>query len=259
MRNTPSLLALAIMAVSLSGCQLFAPRHGNSVRNAQATPDMSSYFDQRLADGRRHLRAGRLGSAITAYRQASYSAEHAARSYNGMAIAYDLLGRADIAQGYFNAALALEPDNPQVARNLARFEDRNPNIGADDEVQLAIAGEEDFSAIAADQEELRAAAAVSAAALVPEGRLVRVGNRELRIRGREDWASRVDADETERAAVVRVGRQDRTRMAVTTYAENYPVRVRLDQIEEEPGLRRPVRRGPPNGSSYPIRLSIPRG
>lgn len=258
MRNTPSLLAITIMAVSLSGCQLFAPGQGNSVRSAQVAPDMSSYFDQRLADGRRHLRAGRLGAAITAYRQASYSADHAADAYNGMAIAYDLLGRADIAQRYFNAAVALAPESPQIARNLARFEDRNPNIVEESEVQLAI-GSGELPSISLDEEDLRAAAAMSAPAFVPQGRLVRVGNRELRIRGREDWASRIEADETERAAVVHVGQPDRTRMATQDTSGTYPVRVRLDASDEETGVSRSVWRGPRNGRNYPVRVSIPRG
>lgn len=265
MRKTPSLLTITIMAASLTGCQLFDPRHGNSIRSAQASPDMSSYFDQRLADGRRHLRAGRLAAAITAYRQASYSAEHAAAGYNGMAIAYDKLGRADLAHRYFDAALALAPEDASIARNLARFEERNPVFGSEIEQMLAIAPGE-LTALTLDEEKLQAIAGMTAPATAPaaaipvaDGRLVRVGNRELRIRSREDWASRVTADGAERPAVVHVGQTERTRMAVEDASENYPVRVQLGEAGEEPRARTRVLRGPSNGRNYPVRVSIPRG
>jgi Flp pilus assembly protein TadD len=119
--------ALAVTsAVFLAGCQsvlgplgLATARHG-TVQTAQL--DMSDYFDELLANAKQDLRNGRTSQAITAFRQASYDAAHAAESYNGLGVAYATLGRDDLAKQYFALAVSANPSDPRFARNLARLE-----------------------------------------------------------------------------------------------------------------------------------------
>lgn len=114
------------LSIPLSGCAgigLFD--FGKSSSQAQASrphTDLSAYFDRRLADGKRHLTAGRLGLASEAFRQASYEPRHEAEAFNGLGIVYDRLGRTDLAERYFKAAVQLSPLEFRFARNLARFE-----------------------------------------------------------------------------------------------------------------------------------------
>lgn len=262
MRSTTTILFATMAALTLSGCQLFNPGHGSSLRSAQATPDMSSYFDQRLADGRRHLRAGRLASAITAYRQASYSADHTATAYNGLAIAYDRLGRADLARMYFEGALERAPENLAIARNLARFAARQPTHDEAEGTALASFLDEEFE-LSIDQQALAAAAESPMPAVQADettaDRLVRVNNRELQIRAREDMPSRLAAVAEERAAVIHVGRPSGAQVAVEEQGSQYPVRVQLGSAPNETRTRVILRRGPPNGRSYPVRVSLPTG
>lgn len=262
MRSKLTILAATMAALTLSGCQLFDPGRANSLRTAQVNPDMSSYFDQRLADGRHHLRAGRLAAAITAYRQASYSAEHTAMAYNGLAIAYDRLGRADLARMYFEGALEREPENLAIARNLARFAARQPASGNERGTALAGFVGEEFE-LSINQGALAAAAQSPTAELPlagqPDERLVRMGNGELQIRSRDDMPSRLASVAEERAAVIHVGQPAGTQVAVEERAAGYPVRVQLGSRPDASPVRVSTRRGPPNGRSYPVRVALPTG
>lgn len=254
MLKTKAVLALTMAAMTLGGCQLFSPGHDSSFRSAQVAPDMSSYFDQRLADGRRHLRAGRISKAITAYRQASYSRDHAAQAYNGLAISYDRLGRRDLASQYFQAALVFDPENEAIARNLARFEGRNPGMDPSELPALAsIHGMPTTADI--DQD------ALMAAAREPDQlqRIVQVTNGELHIRSRDDWSSRLASAESERAAVLHVGPAPRAAVAERSRDADYPQRVMIQSASEEARARILVRRGPPNGRNYPVRVALPQG
>ncbi len=272
MHKGPIILALATAMVSLSGCQLFSPGHGSAIQSAQAAPDMASYFDQRLADGRRHLQANRLSSAITAYRQASYSADHTADAYNGLAIAFDRLGRRDLAEHYFDAALALAPQNAAIARNLARFEARH----AGPERTEALARHDAPAGVTTDLQEPQ----VQLQTPAPVHGLVRTSDGALLLRARDDRPSRATSEVRERPAVVHVGRPDRQsvasagdagdatvengdkypiRVQIAEASTQYPVRVRIGGATDSPDARLQVRRGPPNGRSTAVRFSSPRG
>ena len=126
--NTRKALAAAgIVAASLalSGCQaLFGPSFAS--RGEAQNVDMADYFEGRLAIGRLYLEKGLTTQAITAFRQASYDPRFAGEAFNGMAIAYDQLGRGDLAHRYFNMAVAAAPQDNRFSRNLARLESRVP-------------------------------------------------------------------------------------------------------------------------------------
>lgn len=139
MRKIATIAGLVLATTALGGCQAI---FGSDQAEADLQDlDMSGYFDQRLAMGKAHLDAGRPTKAIVAFRQASYDPRVAGEAYNGMAIAYDQLGRADLAARYFEAAVAAAPEDARFARNLARLEGRPtvPQFAPEDlQVEMAV-------------------------------------------------------------------------------------------------------------------------
>ncbi len=120
-----SATAIAV-SLPLSGCggmlDFGTSKSASAVQESGAL-DMSEYFERRLAAGHRHLSQGRLSKALTAFRQAAGNESTTAAACNGLAIAYDRLGRTDLAEKYFKQAVSFaEPDDFRYARNLARFE-----------------------------------------------------------------------------------------------------------------------------------------
>ncbi|OWQ97043.1 hypothetical protein CDQ92_08120 [Sphingopyxis bauzanensis] len=74
-----------------------------------------------LARARTYLASRQYGLAIELFRAAGKDQALELDSLNGLAIAYDAIGRADLAQRYFEKALALRGDDPRTRRNLAAF------------------------------------------------------------------------------------------------------------------------------------------
>ena len=124
-RKAVTATAIVAASLGLSGCQaLFGP--STASRGEAQNVDMGDYFEGRLAVGRYYLEKGLTTQAITSFRQASYDPRFAGEAYNGMAIAYDQLGRSDLAHRYFSMAVASAPGDDRFSRNLARFENRTP-------------------------------------------------------------------------------------------------------------------------------------
>jgi Flp pilus assembly protein TadD len=71
-----------------------------------------------LDEGRALLVAGNAAQAISAFRLALTADQGSVPALNGLAIAYDRLGRSDLARRHFEMALALEPDAADIAYNL---------------------------------------------------------------------------------------------------------------------------------------------
>lgn len=70
--------------------------------------------------GKRQLATGHIGNALVSFRQALRREPESVSALNGMAIAYDRLGRFDLARHYFERALALEPDSTMTLNNIGR-------------------------------------------------------------------------------------------------------------------------------------------
>lgn len=204
--NTIKGISLIALAVATAGCQGF-PIFGANSPEVRASPDMSSYFAQRLADGRRHLDAQRPGAALTAFRQASYHPGYAGDAFNGMAIAYDRLGRYDLAGRFFAQAVAAAPQDVRFARNASRFEEAMLARG-ETAAETRLAQAQPLEAATPTASQLaRAATAVEATlAPMPEGRMQRVSDSEVRIASREDWVGRTADAGSARVAVMHVGR-----------------------------------------------------
>ncbi len=79
-----------------------------------------------LQRGRAQLDAGLDALAIESFRAEIRSNPDNADAYNGLAVAYGRIGRDDLAQRYFETALAKDPSNEKVQANLARLTGEAP-------------------------------------------------------------------------------------------------------------------------------------
>jgi tetratricopeptide (TPR) repeat protein len=125
--------------------------------------------------GRRQLAEGQTGLAIEYFQRAMASGEPIAPAVNGLGVAYARLDRFDLAQRYFQQAIASDPVNPQYADNLARLM-RSPALAMRHEGDIA---KEALQAAATVQTEAKSARAASAAPAI--GQLQRVSRGEVRI------------------------------------------------------------------------------
>ena len=76
--------------------------------------------DSGYDEGRSHLLAGNYGLAVQRLRAALRVQPRSPEVLNALAVAYDHLGRRDIAQAYFAEALAADPNSVQTLNNIAR-------------------------------------------------------------------------------------------------------------------------------------------
>lgn len=69
-------------------------------------------------DGRALLAAGDTPGAIAAFRAALVDAPQSIDALNGIAVAYDRMGRYDVSRSYYDTALAIDPNAAMVLNNL---------------------------------------------------------------------------------------------------------------------------------------------
>jgi hypothetical protein len=120
MTNCFKQCALASCAsVLVAGCaahQQFAPEYRlSSTAPAEVT---GASMMQR---GRAQLDAGLDALAIESFRGEIRQNPESADAYNGLAVAYGRIGRNDLAQRYFETALAKDPSNAKAQSNLAQL------------------------------------------------------------------------------------------------------------------------------------------
>src|SRR5262249_31301543 len=72
--------------------------------------------------GKVELQLGRIGLAIDAFETALTLDPKSVPALNGMGVAYDRLGRGDIAERYLHQALTLDETSPVTLNNLALLE-----------------------------------------------------------------------------------------------------------------------------------------
>ena len=119
MKRTEMMLTIGLSGV-VAGCSAFQPQAELNIRavdSEQLTDDETNP----LAEGRAKLALGQNGLAISAFRAALREQPESADAYNGLGIAYDRIGRKDLAQRYFELAVAGAPDNAKFNGNLVRF------------------------------------------------------------------------------------------------------------------------------------------
>ena len=250
MRAVVSAIALASTSLMLGGCQsIFGDAFlAGSSRANSTSVDLSDYFASRLETGRRHLAHNRPTQAIVAFRQASYDPARSGEAYNGMAVAYAQIGRRDLAERYFELAIAADPTDERFARNLAKL-DRAPEPSSPD-VRLAetVETHRDVEASTSAVVVATAEAPQSAPARVSvEGSaysLVRVGAREVQLVSRDVAGPRMRND----ALISR---------------QTYPIRIALpaSRPAERPANAAQLALNEANSSrrrAYPIRIELPK-
>lgn len=119
------LTSLVVSAGLLAGCQSFALtswmfKKGPDAQHA--TPRLAGDTSGALAEGAVYLKAGQLSAAVASYRIALLDDASRAEANNGLAVAYARMGREDLADRYFRAAMATDPENPRFAANLLRLQ-----------------------------------------------------------------------------------------------------------------------------------------
>jgi tetratricopeptide (TPR) repeat protein len=68
--------------------------------------------------GKWHLAAGNIALALDSFRKELRENPNSINARNGLAVAYDRLGRFDLSRRYYEEALALQPDNKIILSNL---------------------------------------------------------------------------------------------------------------------------------------------
>lgn len=121
-----------------------------------------------LAEGRSLLAAGNAAQAISVFRIALGQNAGSVAALNGIAIAYDRLGRIDLARQHFEMALSLEPGAGDIAYNLGWTLHRaGQHRDAIAWLQRASSSDDGRAAASARRALLLVAAALENAALAP--------------------------------------------------------------------------------------------
>lgn len=92
----------------------------NFSQDAQFTPDMgiTDGVDP-LTMGKRHFANRNFGLAIEAFEEARHLAPQSVNVLNALAVAYEEIGRSDLADSYFLEALDIDPSSAQTYNNWA--------------------------------------------------------------------------------------------------------------------------------------------
>src|SRR5262245_6045313 len=80
--------------------------------------------------GRGALSQGATGLAVEQFRRALRSDPDSVPALNGLAVAYDEIGRFDVAQGLYRRALSIAPQSVQTLNNLGRSLLRQGEFGS---------------------------------------------------------------------------------------------------------------------------------
>jgi hypothetical protein len=179
MRYVPTkALILIALAAPLGGCNSFLGMNfARHAPRAAPAPEAAALAkaDAETATARRLLAEGQTGLAIESFRKALAQGEPVAPAVNGLGVAYARLGRFDLAQRYFQQAMASDPTDARYADNLARLM-KSPAFAMRREGDLAQA-----AVRASVPQDATAKLAGAGAATTPAGKLQRVSRGEVRI------------------------------------------------------------------------------
>lgn len=247
-QRTLTATATFSLAILLGGCQIFSPG-GMATASARAerTASMADFGSEQLAEGRKALQDGKTAAAIDAFMMARAFPEQAPAALNGLAVAYSRIGRPDLAERFFQGAVALAPSEDRYRANLALFYSSN-GIPRQAEPAMALAAIAPPKTVQPQGE--AQPVAIAAAAVAPAvrrlgagitvqsapTRLQRVSRGVVAIRDRAQPT--LAAAGSGRRAVIEVGAGG---------AQSYPVRITLGQ--PVPAKRQP-------SQAYPIRIPL---
>lgn len=124
MKKQIALIVFALpLAGLLGGCALLGLGPRQARITAQSTLPMGADALVRFEQGRAALDTGQNAAAVAAFSEARLEPALLGPSLNGMAVAYARLGRLDLAERYFNQAVAAAPQEARFAANLARLQE----------------------------------------------------------------------------------------------------------------------------------------
>lgn len=128
-RHIGLVLSASIVCLA-SGCAA-GPRATLEIRNVDHA-QLASPGQRSIERGKELLQRGQYADAISAFRKALRDEPDGAEANNGLAIAYDGIGRKDLARRYFELAVAEKPDEIRYRGNLASFFESNgqPELAA---------------------------------------------------------------------------------------------------------------------------------
>ena len=125
MKAISRIACLIAGAALLGGCQS-SPLTSWMFKGNRPSPEQGKALAGNAAgalqDGRELLRQGQISAAIATFRIALLDPASRAEASNGLAVAYAKLGRADLAERYFHAAISADPENTQFVANLLRLQ-----------------------------------------------------------------------------------------------------------------------------------------
>lgn len=117
-RPLPGMIVAGLVLASCS----FGPHLRAALPMVKDVPVLAGLSPaQSLERARTFLASKQYGLAIELFKASSRDPELEVDSLNGLAIAYDGIGRRDVAERYFQKALALRTDDQRTRRNLATF------------------------------------------------------------------------------------------------------------------------------------------
>lgn len=122
MKQIYRITCCAAAVLALGGCKSFVNALGFGPKaDTQIEQRAEIFGSEELQNGKLALQQGHVAAAIQQFRLAALNEDHAADAFNGLGVAYARLGRADLAERYFQAAIKVDPGNPKYAANLTRF------------------------------------------------------------------------------------------------------------------------------------------
>ena len=251
--KTATALALVALATSLGGCKSFVQAFDFS-RHSSAPPYAIGEAD--LEEGKTHLRAGRVGSALSPLHRAALNPGTSGEALNALGVAYAKLGRADLAERFFIAATKVDTDNERFAANLVRF--YRSDLAND--ARLLFAQRENarqqYAAFTQSADAIAAAPATDERLVTSDGQTRRItiasGSTSQRVSvGRGTTKS---AEEGIKAPPVRVTASDSA--AIQSAVQGRPAEIGVSTRQTPAPAR--VRVGSTSTpASYPIRVTLP--
>ena len=106
-------LAIVLLAAALSGCAWM----GGGAQSPFADTEVQQSQDP-YETGRTYFEEKQYGLALAAFRESLRQHPDAPRELNAVAACYDQMLRFDLADGYYNLALNLDPNSVQTLNNL---------------------------------------------------------------------------------------------------------------------------------------------
>lgn len=128
-----------LVVASLAAASCAAAPNGVEIRPIADPGSKLRGGTDRLADAKGQLALGNVGLALEGFRKASREFPNDPEAFAGMAACYDAMGRYDLAQANYEAALAIAPRNPVLLTALAGSLERQGKLDSAAEVRAEVA------------------------------------------------------------------------------------------------------------------------